>query len=61
MYSTEDILRLFLPSWIFDYFELDKFTQNDSCIDVYLSDKKLMPDGKPDTFISYGFTDYSIF
>jgi hypothetical protein len=59
MLTSEDILRLFLPSWYFDYFELEKFTQEDSRIDVYLSEKKLMPEGKAGTFISYGFTDYS--
>ncbi len=60
MLSSEDILRLFLPSWLFDYFELEKFSQDDSRIDVYLSEKKLMPEDKSGTLISYGFTDYSI-
>ncbi|WP_085536230.1 ISAon1 family transposase N-terminal region protein [Massilibacteroides vaginae] len=59
MLSSEDILRLFLPSWLFDHFELEKYSQDSSRIDVYLSEKKLMPEGEPDALISYGFTDYS--
>ncbi|MDH6356147.1 transposase [Dysgonomonas sp. PH5-45] len=60
MFSTEDILRLFLPSWLFDFFELEKFTQDSFRIDVYLSEKKVMPQDSPETLISHGFTDYSI-
>jgi hypothetical protein len=59
MLSSEDILRLFLPSWLFDYFELEKFSQDSSRIDVYLGEKKLIPEGKPGALIAYGFTDYS--
>lgn len=59
MLTNEDILRLFLPSWLFDYFELEKFSQDSSRIDVYLGEKKLIPP-IPGTFISHGFTDYSV-
>ena len=60
MIDSEAILRLFLPSWLFDYFELEKFTQEELRIDVYLSEKKLSPLVRTGTLISYGFTDYSI-
>ncbi|MDH6309005.1 hypothetical protein M2451_001537 [Dysgonomonas sp. PFB1-18] len=60
MISSEDILRLFLPSWLFDFFELEKFTQDSFRIDVYLSEKKVMPQDSSDALISHGFTDYSI-
>ena len=57
--SPEEILRLFLPGWLFDYFELEKYTQDSFRIDVYLGEKKIIPDSKG-KFISHGFTDYSI-
>jgi hypothetical protein len=60
MLNSEDILRLFLPSWLFDYFELEKFTQDSLRIDVYLSEKKLKPELSSGSLISHGFTDYSI-
>ena len=36
MNDSESLLRLFLPTWLFDYFELENFTQDSSRIDVYL-------------------------
>ena len=60
MLNSEDILRLFLPSWLFDYFELEKFTQSSFRIDVYLREKKLKPELSSGSLISHGFTDYSI-
>ena len=60
MVNSEDILRLFLPSWLFDHFELEKFTQEEFRIDVYLSEKKIIPEQVSGTLISHGFTDYSI-
>lgn len=60
MVNTEDILRLFLPSWLFDFFELERFTQESSRIDVYLGEKKVMPAANSAALISHGFTDYSI-
>jgi hypothetical protein len=60
MLNSEDLLRLFLPSWLFDYFELEKFTQDSFRIDVYLSEKKLKPEVSSGSLISHGFTDYSI-
>ncbi len=59
MLSQEDILRLFLPSWLFDYFEFEKFTQTTARIDVYLGEKKQIP-VPSESLISYGFTEYSI-
>ncbi len=60
MDSQEALLRLFLPSWLFDYFELEKFTQDSFRIDVYLGEKKLIPQDRSGHLISHGFTDYSI-
>jgi len=60
MLNSEDILRLFLPSWLFDYFELEKFTQDSFRIDVYLSEKKLRSEVASGSLISQGFTDYSV-
>ena len=36
MLSQEEILRAFLPSWLFDYFELEKLTSSEEKLDVYL-------------------------
>ena len=60
MIDTESILRLFLPSWLFDYFELEKFFQDSFRIDVYLGEKKHQPESTSGSLISHGFTDYSI-
>jgi len=60
MTTPEDLLRLFLPSWLFDYFELEKFNQDSFRIDVYLSEKKILPQDSSGPLISHGFTDYSI-
>jgi len=59
MFSQDDLLRLFLPTWLFDYFELEKFTQEADRIDVYLGEQKQIPTSR-DPHISHGFTDYSI-
>jgi transposase len=59
MLSQEDILRLFLPSWLFDYFEIEKYTWDSFRIDVYLGEKKIVPNVSC-RLRSYGFTDYSI-
>jgi len=58
MLSQEDILRMFLPSWLFDHFELEKLDQDSESINVYLGEKKLMP-SHSSALISHGFTDYS--
>jgi transposase len=60
MQSQEDLLRIFLPSWLFDFFELEKFTQESYRIDVYLREKKTIPQDQSGHLISHGFTDYSI-
>ena len=60
MTDSESILRLFLPSWLFDHFELEKFTQDSFRIDVYLGEKKNLTETVHDNLISHGFTDYSI-
>ncbi|MDR2994435.1 MAG: hypothetical protein LBV11_11560 [Bacillus cereus] len=60
MELQEDLLRLFLPSWLFDYFELEKFTQDALQIDVYLGEKNIIPPNQSGHLISHGFTDYSI-
>jgi len=59
MLSSEDLLRLFLPSWLFDYFEIEKFTQDTDRIAVYLGEKKQVPCSS-EPLISHGFTDYSV-
>jgi len=60
MTDSESILRLFLPSWLFDHFELEKFTQDSFRIDFYLCENKNLYETLPDNLISHGFTDYSI-
>jgi hypothetical protein len=60
MATTEDILRLFLPFWLFDFFELDKYTQDSTRIDVFLREKKQLAKAESASIISYGFTDYSV-
>ena len=60
MFSPEEVLRVFLPNWLFDYFELEKFDQSTDQIDVYLGEKKITPSFPSTAIISYGFTDYSI-
>ena len=59
MLSQEEILRAFLPSWLFDYFELEKLTSSEEKLEVYLCEKKIMPDSS-EPIISHGYTDYSI-
>jgi hypothetical protein len=61
MLSNEDILRVFLPSWLFDYFEVGKLNSEEYRIDVYLEEKKETPTShQSEGVISHGFTDYSI-
>ncbi|MDL2323475.1 transposase family protein [Bacteroidales bacterium OttesenSCG-928-A17] len=59
MLSQEDVFRVFLPSWLFDYFELIKFSEEEDGFHFYLDEKKMMP-ASSDPLISHGFTDYSI-
>lgn len=60
MLSQEDILRVFLPGWIFDYFELVELKTSVETVDAYLDEKKVIP---PELLnkqvISHGFTEYS--
>ena len=60
MNDSESLLRLFLSTWLFDYFELENFTQDSSRIDVYLGEKKHLSESVPGCLISHGFTAYSI-
>ncbi len=59
MLSTEDVLRIFLPSFLFDYFELEKISEEDTGLHVYLGEKKSIA-AHTGGLISHGFTDYSI-
>lgn len=63
MFSSEDILRFFLPTTICDYFEvtrLEDYTA-ERRLDVYLDERKLIAAGyESASLISHGFTYYSV-
>jgi len=53
-----DILKTFLPCWLFDYFEAVKIEDSLNQIDIYLDEKKEVPSNLLDRpIISYGFTE----
>lgn len=60
MVSSEELLKLFLPEWLFDYFEVVKTENKTGSIKIYLDEKKIIPKEIQDQqVISHGFTDYS--
>ena len=58
MIGSEDLLRVFLPEWLFDYFEVIKLEQEQESIHVHLDEKKIIPkEIQANRIISHGFTD----
>ena len=58
MISNEELLRTFLPEWLFDYFDVVKLEWEQESLHVHLDEKKVVPDGFQSLqLISYGFTD----
>lgn len=43
MVDSTSILKLFLPSWLFDFFDVVEFSDSETRIDVYLDEKKIPP------------------
>jgi hypothetical protein len=58
MINSEALLRVFLPEWLFDYFEVVKLEQDSESLHVHLDEKKIIPKGFVNRqLISHGFTD----
>lgn len=58
MSDFESLLRVIFPSWLFDYFDFVKLLENDYQMDVYLDEKKVIPEEyKNRPYVSHGFTD----
>jgi hypothetical protein len=59
--DTTSFLRVFLPSWLFDYFDATDIKDSPDRIDVYFDEKKIIPSGYESLLIySHGFTPYYI-
>lgn len=61
MYMDQnELLKIFLPEWLFDYFDLSKIETSESSIDFYLDEKKIIPENLSENKIrSNGFTGYT--
>ena len=58
MISSEELLRTFLPEWLFDYFEVVKLVQEQESLHVYLDEQKVIPkEFSNRRLISHGFDD----
>ena len=58
MISSEELLRTFLPEWLFNYFEAVKLEQDSESLHVYLDEKKVIPKEFGNRrLISHGFDD----
>ena len=58
MSDFESLLRVVFPSWLFDYFDFIKLLEAESQMDVYLDEKKIIPDEyKSRPYRSHGYTD----
>jgi hypothetical protein len=58
MISSDELLRTFLPDWLFDYFEVAKLEQDSESLHVHLDENRVIPeDYAGRTLISHGFTD----
>jgi hypothetical protein len=58
MINSEALLRVFLPEWLFDYFEVVKFEQEQESLHVHLDEKKIIPkEFSNRQLIAHGFTD----
>lgn len=56
MDSTE-VLRAFLPDWLFDYFDIVQLDNQDARLDIYLDERKVIPlEYKDQPISAYGFT-----
>ena len=56
--ELERLLRLVFPCWLFDYFDLVRIDDSEEQLDVYLDEKKVIPEEFRDHPISsHGFTD----
>lgn len=54
--STE-VLRAFLPDWLFDYFDIVQLDNQDARLDIYLDERKVIPlEYKDQPISAYGFT-----
>jgi hypothetical protein len=58
MISSEDLLRTFLPEWLFDYFEVVNLEQRAESLHVHLDEKKVVPkEFVSRRLISHGFDE----
>jgi hypothetical protein len=58
MIDTETLLRAFLPTWLFDYFEVVNLEQKSEGLHLYLDEKKVIPEVFVNRrLISHGFDD----
>lgn len=58
--DQKELLKIFLPEWLFDYFDLVQVDTNEKEINFYLDEKKIVPDILSTTQSrSNGFTSYT--
>jgi hypothetical protein len=58
MISSEDLLRAFLPEWLFDYFDVVNLEQRAESLHVHLDEKKVIPNQFASRrLISHGFDE----
>ncbi len=58
--DQNELLKIFLPEWLFDYFDLVKVDTNESTINFFLDEKKIIPDNLSECQVrSNGFTAYT--
>jgi len=58
MISIEELLRTFLPAWLFDYFEVVQLEDRADSLHVHLDGKKIVPkEFSTRRLISHGFDD----
>jgi len=58
MISIEELLRTFLPAWLFDYFEVVQLEDRAESLHVHLDEKKIVPkEFSTRRLISHGFDD----
>lgn len=56
------LLKIFLPEWLFEFFELVSVDVSADRIDFYLDELKVIPSNLcTDEFVSHGFTPYTTF
>jgi hypothetical protein len=58
MISIDELLRTFLPDWLFDYFEVVKLDQGSESLHIHLDEIKIVPpEFSNRQLIAHGFTD----